>query len=313
MKTAIVSSLVLALLTLAPCRGMAKFLSVPIAGQEQTNWCWAGCTQSVLSYYGTSVSQGSIATTACRNHSPAWCTPCTTDAGYCGTNPTDPNCCNRSNCLYGAGGCIADLLQTWGVNSTGSTGTLSLTTIRTEINTNCRPIIINWYWTSGGGHYIVARGVNSGNEIYYMNPLPVGSGGYHIASYSWVVSSSDHTWQYSLRMTTTHSCPGPDVVRCEPKGGANPHHPPTYWYDVTPVNGSRCDFHVETFDPIASHYSNWILPSGWNHYIWSFYGKLYICFINPGCTNPISSTFRFQFDNPYGASWGEWVTGLSGG
>jgi hypothetical protein len=24
------------------------------------------------------------------------------------------------------------------------------------------------------------------------------------------------------------------IVVCEPQGGINPFHPPTYWYDVTP-------------------------------------------------------------------------------
>jgi hypothetical protein len=214
--------------------------------------------------------------------------------------------------MYGAPGCIEDLLDSWGVNSTGSAGTLTLATIRSDFNDNCRPFIINWYWTSGGGHYIVARGINSSNEIYYMDPLPVGSGGYHIASYSWMVSGSGHTWQYSLRMTTNHFCPGPDVVVCEPQGGSNPSHPMTYWYDVTPVNGGRCDFHVATLDPNQGNYSNWVEPQGWVHYVFQLSGKWWVCWSNPGCTNPITTTFRFQFDNPRGSNWSDWATGTSG-
>ena len=132
------------------------------------------------------------------------------------------------------------------------------------------------------------------------------------ASHSWMVSGGGHTWQYSLRMTTNHFCPGPDVVVCEPQGGATPSHPMTYWYDVTPVDGGRCDFHVGTLDPNQGNYSNWVEPQGWVHYVFQLYGKWWVCWSNPQCTNPITTTFRFQFDNPSGRSWSDWATGTSG-
>ncbi|MBU1700718.1 MAG: C39 family peptidase [Candidatus Eisenbacteria bacterium] len=305
--------MVFVFIILAPGRGAAKFLSVPVVGQEQTNWCWAACTEAVLDYYAISAEQCDIANAACSDHSPSWCSSCVSDPDYCCNNPGHATCCNKSNCMYGAPGCLADLLATWGLGSAGYAGVLSLSTIRNDINVNCRPIIINWYWTAGGGHYIVGRGVTSDNMIYYMNPLPVGSGGYHIASYNWVVDSSDHSWEFSLRMVSGHYCPGPDVVVCEPQGGSNPNHPTTYWYDVTPTTGGRCDVHLETFDPNSNNYTNWVLPNGWFHYIFNYDGKYWICMSNPGCAHPITTTTRLQFDNPYGARWGMWVTGTSGG
>ena len=41
--------------------GQANILNVPQYYQEQTNWCWAGSSQMVIAYYGTSVAQCTIA------------------------------------------------------------------------------------------------------------------------------------------------------------------------------------------------------------------------------------------------------------
>jgi|GEM_PF-2671023 len=301
----------LALAVAIPCVSHARVLDVPLRCQEQSNWCWAACSEAVIDYYAGTASQCQIAHQACIRHSPAWCTPCTQTPNYCCLYPSDPSCCNKSNCMYGVGGCIQDLLTVWGINSTGSSGWLSLATIQSELD-NCRPFIINWFWTGGGGHYIVGHGVDAGDNIYYMDPWPPGGCAYHIGTYAWMKQGSNHTWEYSLRMTTTHTCWGPDVVVCEPQGGANPAHPPTFWYDVTPVSVGRCDFHVETFDSIAADYSAWVEPAGWSHSVHRSGGKWWVSWWSPGCTNSIFGTFRFQFNNDCGAEWGAWRTTVSG-
>lgn len=183
---------------LLPSVALGKFLGVPVIGQEQTNWCWAGCAKAVRCYYSSPVNQCDFVIYACQRR--GWCSSANCDT--CCTNPGNATCCNKSNCLYGANGCLGDLLSHWSINSSGSADELSLATVRSEINDNLRPFIINWYWTSGGGHYIVARGIDASDNVYYMNPLPVGTGSYNVGTYSWMVSSSDHTWEYSLRMTS---------------------------------------------------------------------------------------------------------------
>ncbi|MCK4413553.1 MAG: right-handed parallel beta-helix repeat-containing protein [Candidatus Eisenbacteria sp.] len=299
--------LALALAMCASPSAEARILPVPLVCQEQSNWCWAGCTQATIDYYEqVSTLQCLIADYACNRH--GWCATCN-----CCENPADPTCCNRGNCMYGAPGCIQDLLSNWGVSSVGSVGALSLATIGSEIDTNCRPFIINWAWTGGGGHYIIGRGIDNSNNIHYMDPWPPGGCAYHIASYSWMVSSSAHTWAYSLKMTTAHYCLGPDLVVCEPQGGTNPSHPPTYWYDVTPTTGGRCDFHVRVYDPDPADYTNWSLPAPtWQFAVHQVGDEWWASWWDPGCTNAIFALFRFQFDNPGGSSWADWRTTISG-
>jgi hypothetical protein len=109
-------------------------------------------------------------------------------------------------------------------------------------------------------------------------------------------------------------CPSgvPDVVVCEPQGGANPTHPPTYWYDVTPGSADLHDFHVEVYDPNFANYTNIVAPSGWTWlpYILNAGGKLWFCWCDPELDDPlpVGTTFRFQFDHPGFSDWASWVT-----
>jgi len=106
--------------------------------------------------------------------------------------------------------------------------------------------------------------------------------------------------------------PTPDTVKCEPQGGGNPTHPDTYWYDVTPGEFGRCDFHVKTEDSVASHYTNWVEPSSWTHAVHKVGSEWWISWWNPGCTDAIYSTFRFQFDNSNPGVWKDWRTTIDG-
>ncbi len=102
----------------------------------------------------------------------------------------------------------------------------------------------------------------------------------------------------------------PDTVVCEPQGGNNPIHPPTYWYDVTNnPNHGICDFHVEVFDSNASNYTSVVSPPGWAFLVHTVDGVTWwASWWSPGCMNPIWSTFRFQFDNQNPSVWGNWRT-----
>jgi subtilisin family serine protease len=107
--------------------------------------------------------------------------------------------------------------------------------------------------------------------------------------------------------------PYSDVVVCEPRGGENSAHPPTYWYDVTPDACDRCDFHVRVFDPVAAHYTNVTLPTlNWQFAVHKVGSEWWASWWDPNCTDAITDTFRFQFDNSTASRWGQWVTTIGG-
>ena len=105
-------------------------------------------------------------------------------------------------------------------------------------------------------------------------------------------------------------CPKPgDRVVCEPQGGVNPIHPKTYWYDVTPPDFGRCDFHVRVYDSEPGNYANWSLPAAtWQFAVHQVGNDWWASWWDPGCTNAIFATFRFRFDNPNLSMWGDWTT-----
>ncbi|MCK4512749.1 T9SS type A sorting domain-containing protein, partial [bacterium] len=108
-----------------------------------------------------------------------------------------------------------------------------------------------------------------------------------------------------------------DLVVCEyllSVPGANPDHPDTFWYDVTPA-GNRYDFHVQVFDQRARNYSSWVGPEGWTHKVHKVGCDWWASWYDEAKTNPISpvQTFRFKFTNPespslYQMVWGDWIT-----
>ena len=126
-------------------------------------------------------------------------------------------------------------------------------------------------------------------------------------------SPSNHPY-----LEVTYTQPVRDDVVCEPQGGVNPNHPPTYWYDVTPGDFGRCDFHVQVFDPNPNNYTNVSLPAGtWQFQVQKVGSQWWASWWDPGCTNAIFSKFRFQFDNPngsppFGSAYSDWRTTTDG-
>ena len=170
-----------------------------LVGQEQSNWCWAACSNAILYFYDSDTTQCEIANYARQQQS--WCTK------DCCDYPSS-SCCNRANCLYGANGNIDDILNNFG--SIGSIGHDSALTVGQIIHEfcwwhhHCRPFIIRWGWSNGGGHFLVAQAifVNDDTLIAYMDPEPVNQGSYHIADYDYVVSAtSHHEWTHTLTLT----------------------------------------------------------------------------------------------------------------
>lgn len=166
----------------------AQILNAPEIFQEQTQWCWAGCSQSTLAYYNTNVSQSEIADWARIQNN--W------GEDNCFTNPGGP-ICNQPNLMWGSDGSFQAILENWGVESEARSFALSQQTISAEISAG-RLFEIRWGWDSGGGHFLVGRGID-GDNVYIMDPWP--GNGYTIGTYDWVVSGGTHTWTHSLQLT----------------------------------------------------------------------------------------------------------------
>ncbi len=176
----------------------AQVLNVTNNEQLNNQWCWAGCSKTVLDYYGFVHSQCDIAeytrTTATANNY---------GTVNCCTNATQG--CNYWNYNYGYAGSIQDILIHFGnIQNTGVANPLTLTEIAAEIQNN-RLFVIRWGWTSGGGHFIVGHGI-SGNNIYFMNPWY--GEGLHIGTYNFLLSGVDntssetHTWTHTNKITS---------------------------------------------------------------------------------------------------------------
>jgi hypothetical protein len=176
----------------------AQVLNVPQVIQEQTQWCWAGCSKCILDYYGNQNAQCTIAEYA--RTVITWTSFGTMD---CCVDPSQG--CNYWNYLWGSLGSIQDILihfdsiQSYGINST-----ISQSQITTEISAG-RPFVVRWGWASGGGHFVVGHGI-SGNDIYYMNPW-FGEG-LHVSTYNWLVTDSNHTWTHTEVLTTSPTSTG---------------------------------------------------------------------------------------------------------
>jgi hypothetical protein len=175
----------------------AQVLTVPLATQEQTNWCWAACSKCVLGHYGQNYSQCQIAeytrTVATWN-----------DYGPSNCCVNASNGCNWVNYNWGQTGSIQDILQHFGSIVNVGSAVFTTSQITTEVAAN-HLFIPHWQWTSGGGHFVVGHGIagsGSSATIYYMNPAP--GEGFHFSTYTWMVgsSSADHTWDGTNKITS---------------------------------------------------------------------------------------------------------------
>ncbi len=182
----------LCLSLLLPAFAGAQVLGVPAVVQEQSEWCWAAVSSSILGYYKKPRSQCAIAEYA--RTKATW-----HDYGQvdCCKNPS--GACNYWDYNWGYPGSIQDILQTNGIQNAGVPGVLTHAQVRTEVAAR-RPFVIRWAWTSGGGHFIVGTGLVD-STLYYMNPWP--GEGAKIADYSWVVSSSAHAWEGTNTLKTS--------------------------------------------------------------------------------------------------------------
>ena len=199
-KYFIALTLTLIVLFAALLPASAGSLGVPVLYQDQNQWCWAGSSQMILSYYGTSTAQCTMA-----NYCFGRSTCCNNVVWPDGTG----SYCNKPNYFTGSGSVESVLSHYGSITSTYypfPTGYLPWSTFVSEIDGG-HPFVFGFLWTQGGGHALVGRGY-SGSNGYYNDPWP--GEGYMYASYSWMVSASDHTWSQSL---TTRSSGGSSDYR----------------------------------------------------------------------------------------------------
>lgn len=177
--------------------GLGLILNCPQKYQESNNWCWAGTSQSVLSYYGAFITQSNIA-----------------DFGTGGLNTW--------NYTWGSGtdggiyrrGVDLILSNFAAIVSSHVDYALSVDSLRNEIETNRRPVVMHWAWDGGGGHILVIHGIVVTNRaprytnVWVMDPWY----GPTIGSYDWVCrgttnSEGTHTWDLSLVLSTPPPTP----------------------------------------------------------------------------------------------------------
>jgi ABC-type bacteriocin/lantibiotic exporter with double-glycine peptidase domain len=156
----------------------ARILNVPQKYQEQSNWCWAASSQAILEYYKDKKTQTEIA--------------------QYGTNGA-----NIWNWLYGSTtnpsrNGINLILFHFAKLATKQWGwVISQNQVQSEIDAR-RPFVIYWLWDSGGGHFVVAQGID-GDYVTLMNPAT----GTTMNTYNWVCKGSSHTWIDTLTLNTS--------------------------------------------------------------------------------------------------------------
>ena len=222
-----------------PVMAAGQVLDMPLEVQEQSEWCWAADTSSILKYYGNPQSQCTIA-----EYTRTVATWHNFGTVNCCVDPSQG--CNYWNYNYGSAGSMQDILKHWGINSYGIGSILAIPEIEEEIAAS-RPFIIRWAWTSGGGHFIVGHGI-LGTDLYYMNPWP--GEGLKIGGYGWVVSGSNHTWTHSQKV----GIPSVDItITAKPDNCS-------FTVDGETYTGAR----TFTWDPGSSHVIGVNTPQGSN-------------------------------------------------
>jgi hypothetical protein len=150
-------------------------LAVPLFGQQTGMWCWATTLQMSVALTGAAVTQCSQANA--RFGRADCCNAPAPDACAQGGWP-DYNRVNYNSAT-----------SAWGV-------ALTFAQIKAEMKAN-RPVNFSWGWAGGGGHIMVAKGINDDNGQQWVlvnDPWPPNQGETRWITYSAYVSSAG---QYS--------------------------------------------------------------------------------------------------------------------
>lgn len=130
--------------------GVDTVLRFPIQRQTQSQWCWAAVSASVSRYYRPASTW-----TQCSIANAQWGrTDC------CGSGAS--GACNNPSVLQTALTTVGHLDRQTGVQE-------SLQTVENELVAG-RPLCIRVGWAGGGGHFIVASGVEDDSFVWVSDP-----------------------------------------------------------------------------------------------------------------------------------------------
>jgi len=97
------------------------------------------------------------------------------------------------------------------LSTTAASSSLTQDAAQAAINAG-KPFVVRWGWDSGGGHFVVARGMTPSTAnppasptMYIMDPWY----GPTVNTYAWVQQGSSHTWTHTLSVNTS---PPPQVT-----------------------------------------------------------------------------------------------------
>ena len=130
---------------------------MPRIAQEQTNWCWAACTEMVLHYYGNPDARQCEFANSLFNQT------------QCCEDPTDPAC--NQTCT---GNDVEAVYANWNIRSTLIKGTVPFDGLQAEIDAG-RPVEVAFKWTGGGAHVAIVRGWETnemGPFVHVNDPAP---------------------------------------------------------------------------------------------------------------------------------------------
>ena len=156
----------------------AIILDVKQHDQEQTQWCWAGASQAILEYYGINKTQTQIA-----------------NYGTAGANTWNWLWGSTTNPTRNGIDLILDHFAALATTQHGNTISEIELTAQLDLS---RPFVVRWGWDGGGGHFVVARGIE-GDNVYLMDPWY----GPTINTYNWVVRGGTHTWTHTLTLNSS--------------------------------------------------------------------------------------------------------------
>jgi len=157
-----------------------KTLNVPQIKQEQTQWCWAGCADMVLHYYGNSgAKQCEFANFLFSQSS-------------CCQTPSGSNC--NKPCQVPD---VKKVFNKWGIKSSSKSGTVPFSVLRTQIDLGM-PVEVAYAWSGGGGHVAIVRGwgKNDKGNFVRVNDPAYGSGGVYYSDLLKAYGKGTwfHTW-----------------------------------------------------------------------------------------------------------------------
>ena len=179
-----------------------RVFKYPRIQQEKSEWCWNACSQWILGFHGTQLTQTEIAqygfVDGVTHNEWNWIYT----SSERGTFITDT--------IYGRG--INIILEHWGVATNVQNGKihciLTESEFKEEIDSG-HPFVVRYDWGNNSGHFVVAIGYQN-YLCWMMNPWI--NDGIQIFNYEWVEENMNgplrhHKWDFTLQTAKVDTVP----------------------------------------------------------------------------------------------------------